>query len=418
MAMRAAFHNLGCRVNAYETEAMLEQLRLDGYRIVPFDEEADVYVVNTCTVTHIADRKSRQMLRRAREMNAAAVIVATGCYVEDAGTALLDDGTVDLFVGNSAKSRLADILRLYLHGDERRVYQEPIQAVREYDAMKITRAEGKTRAFLKIEDGCNRFCSYCMIPYVRGRVRSRPEEEILKEAESLVRAGYREIVLTGIHISSYGMDLDYPGENRQTPCASRAETNVRLLTLMRKTSAIPGLVRLRFGSMEPGIMTEEFVRSMTELPAVCPEFHLSLQSGCDETLARMKRKYDTDSYERICGRLRSAFANPAITTDVIAGFPGETEEEFEKTEAFLKKIGFAGIHVFKYSRREGTKAADYPDQVPEQVRKERSDALLQLGRKMRRAYAESFAGKEVEVLIEEENRGHTREMLDAVCLPD
>ena len=422
MPKKAAFHNLGCRVNAYETEAMLEQLKADGYEIVPFGTPADVCVVNTCTVTHIADRKSRQMLHRARELNPSAVVVAAGCYVEDAGEEILKDGTVDLIIGNHAKSQLSAILRLRESGETRAVYTEPIEAVREYEKIFISETEGRTRAFLKIQDGCNEFCSYCMIPYVRGRVRSRDADDIVKETAVLAAKGYAEIVLTGIHISSYGIDFDGRGSDSRLADAGEAKTNYRLLDLARRTAAVPGVKRIRFGSLEPGIMTEDFVRGLAEIPEICPQFHLSLQSGCDATLSRMKRHYSTAAYSEICGRLRAAFANPAITTDLIAGFPGETEEEFLATVEFVRSLHFAKTHVFKYSRRKGTRADKMPDQVPDHLKKTRSDVLIALDAESRHRYAESFTGKTVEVLFEEReakdglfiNTGHTREALDAV----
>ena len=433
MARKAAFHTLGCKVNAYETEAMTERLRDAGYEIVPFAPGADVYVINTCTVTNIADRKSRQMLHRAKELNPSAVVVAAGCYVEDAGGALERDPAVDLVIGNDAKSRLPELLEAWLSGaaeeegmddaDDANDAPPGIAGVREYDELTVSRLEGRTRAFLKIQDGCNQFCSYCMIPYVRGRVRSRREKDILAEAARLAANGCREIVVTGIHISSYGLDFDYPGENRQTPDAADARTNRRLLSLITKMARVPGVDRLRLGSLEPGIMTEDFVRAIAAIPELCPQFHLSLQSGCDATLARMRRKYRTREYEAICGRLRSHFRDPALTTDLIVGFPGETEEEFAETYAFAERIAFSKIHVFKYSKRTGTRAAAMKEQVPETVKKERSARLLALDRTMRRAYAERFLGREVSVLFEEaaeaEGRsamaGHTPEALDALC---
>ena len=423
---KAAFHTLGCRVNAYETEAMEEQLKADGFEIVPFGSEADVYIVNTCTVTGIADRKSRQMLHRAKEKNPGAVIVAAGCYVEDAGETLLHDEAPDLIIGNQAKASLAEILRRFFSGDPQRVYTGEIRFAKKYEEMPVTETRGRTRAFLKIQDGCNQFCSYCIIPYVRGRVRSRAAEEAYAEAERLTRAGYREIVLTGIHVSSYGIDFDAPGENRQTPDASYADTNRHLLELAGKIASLPGVERLRFGSLEPGIMTEEFVRELAGIPEICPQFHLSLQSGSDTVLVRMKRKYTTAAYEEICGRLRTHFHDPAITTDLIAGFPGETEEEFSETVSFVKKVGFAKTHIFKYSKREGTKAASMPGQIDESVKRQRSDLLIELDRQARAAYARRRAEMPVEVLFEERQErggilydtGHTREALDVLCVSE
>ncbi len=422
MGRRAAFHSLGCRVNAYETEAMTEQLRQAGYTIVPFESAADVYVINTCTVTNIADRKSRQMLHRAKELNPDAVVVAAGCYAEDEAARCGTDPAVDLTVGNHGKSKLALILEEYFeHRDP--LWENPdISTVKEYDGLAISDTEERARAFIKIQDGCNQFCSYCVIPYVRGRVRSRQLSDVLDEAGRLAEAGFREVVLTGIHLSSYGLDFLSPGRNLQTPDASAAETNRLLLTLIRETAEIPGIERIRMGSLEPGIMTEEFVSEIAALPAVCPHFHLSLQSGCDATLQRMKRKYTTADFRKICERLRAHFDRPAITTDLIAGFPGETDEEFRMSLDFAREMQFAKMHVFKYSRRDGTKAAEMSGQISETVKKERSRLLLELDRQAHAAYAGSFAGETVEVLFEEtETRGgrtfstgHTRHFLE-VC---
>ncbi|MDO5703061.1 MAG: tRNA (N(6)-L-threonylcarbamoyladenosine(37)-C(2))-methylthiotransferase MtaB [Lachnospiraceae bacterium] len=426
MNKRAAFHTLGCRVNAYETEAMAEQLQEDGYEIVPFETEADVYVINTCTVTNIADRKSRQMLHRAREMNPGAVIVAAGCYAEGAGGKIRASADADLILGNSEKLRIAEFLRDHMAGRERVVPEHALLREKEYRQASISRADGRTRAFVKIQDGCNQFCTYCMIPYVRGRVRSRSAADILSEAERLAEAGYAEIILTGIHISSYGIDFDAPGENRQTPHARNAVTNQHLLKLARDIAAIDGVKRLRFGSLEPGIMTEEFVNSLAEIPEICPQFHLSLQSGCDATLSRMNRRYDTAAYETIVGRIRKAFPCPAITTDVIAGFPGETEAEFAETIDFVTRIGFAKMHIFKYSRRDGTKAASMKGQLSEKVKKERSDKLAGIDRICALDFAKKFEGADVEVLFEERrdmggtvyDTGHTKEAVDALCISD
>ncbi len=420
MAGKAAFHTLGCKVNAYETEAMAEQLRRAGYTIVPFEPGADVYIVNTCTVTGIADRKSRQMLRRAREMNPDAVVVAAGCYAE-APEVLPADPVADILVGNHDKGRLAEVLAEYLSGRERACGGDSagIAGVKLYDETPVSGAFGRTRAYIKIQDGCNQFCSYCVIPYVRGRVRSRRKEAVVAEAETLAEAGFREVVLTGIHISSYGLDFEYPGENRRTPEAREAVTNRRLLSLIREIAGVPGITRIRLGSLEPGIMTEEFIAGITDIPEVCRAFHLSLQSGCDETLRRMRRRYTVSDYRRICGLIRRYCPDAAITTDIIAGFPGETEEEFLRTKEFVREIRFSKTHVFQYSRRRGTAAAAMEDQVPDRVRKARSAELIAMDREARRAYAETFSGRDVEVLFEEPSgtegfmRGHTREYLEA-----
>ncbi|MBQ6376430.1 MAG: tRNA (N(6)-L-threonylcarbamoyladenosine(37)-C(2))-methylthiotransferase MtaB [Lachnospiraceae bacterium] len=415
----AAFHNLGCRVNAYETEAMTEQLKNSGYRIVPFEEKADVYIVNTCTVTAIADRKSRQMLHRAKEQNPGAVIVAAGCYAQDGKESLLLDDSVDLLVGNSMKSQLSVILDRWFSGERQKVYNEPIADVRTYDELPISETEGRSRAFLKIQDGCNQFCSYCRIPYVRGRIRSRNPEEVLLEAKRLAAAGFSELILTGIHLSSYGRDFDGDYMAR-TGAPGTEKTNVHLLAVLREIAAVPEVVRIRMGSLEPAVMTEEFVRSISQIPEICPQFHLSLQSGCDRVLARMNRRYTTGEYEEICERLRRYFPDPAITTDVIVGFPGETEGEFLETLAFVRRIEFAKIHIFKYSIREGTKAAGMPGQVEEAVKKRRSAILSDAEFAMRMEYAMRRVGTDAEALFEEKHAsgagwiGHTREMLEAV----
>ncbi len=424
MKKKAALHNLGCKVNAYETEAMARKLADSGYEIVPFDEIADVYIVNTCTVTNMADRKSRQMLHRAKEKNPDAVVVAVGCYVQDAADTLREDRSVDLLIGNDNKAGIAEVLSDFFREKEGIVQKgtvNQIASVHSYEELGMADAGEHTRAFMKIQDGCNQFCSYCMIPYVRGRVRSRKQEEILAEAEHLAGLGYREVVLTGIHISSYGLDFDAPEENRQTPFADQAETNVHLLEVIRSIAAIDGIERVRLGSLEPGIMTEEFVREISEIPEICPQFHLSMQSGCDATLARMKRKYRTKEYAEKCALLRKYFENPALTTDIIVGFPGETDEEFAASYAFTEDVHFAHTHIFKYSRRTGTVAAAMKEQIPEETKKVRSGQLLALDERRREEYAKQFLNRKIEILWEEEKEGpegrilvgHTREYLEA-----
>lgn len=403
---KAALHNLGCKVNAYETEAMQQLLEEAGYEIVPFQEKADVYVINTCSVTNIADRKSRQMLHRAKKMNPDAVVVAAGCYVQAAGEELKKDAAIDVIIGNNRKKDLVPLLDEYFAG--KHVEEDSlidIGKTREYEALHINKIADHTRAFIKIQDGCNQFCSYCIIPYTRGRVRSRKPEEIMEEIKGLVDKGYREVVLTGIHLSSYGLDLD----------------GITLLDLMVKIDKIQGLERLRLGSLEPRIVTEEFTRTLASLRTICPHFHLSLQSGCDATLKRMNRRYTTEEYEKGCQILRKYFDRPAITTDVIVGFPQETEEEFAKTIEFLKRIHFYEMHVFKYSRRAGTRAADMPGQLTENQKDQRSDVLLKLDQEMSLEYRKSFLGEEKEVLMEEKIVidgteylvGHTREYVKA-----
>ncbi len=408
---KAALHNLGCKVNSYETEAMQQLLENAGYEIVPFAEGADVYIINTCSVTNIADRKSRQMLHRAKKMNPHAVVVAAGCYVQAAGEELKKDEAVDLIIGNNKKTELVSILEEYF-SQNRKPGEETVIAIgdtREYEKLSIDRIADHTRAFIKVQDGCNQFCSYCIIPYTRGRVRSRNPKEVEEEVRRLTASGYQEAVLTGIHLSSYGMD--FPEDERLT-----------LLDLIKRIHEIEGLKRIRLGSLEPRIVTGEFAKALAGLEKICPHFHLSLQSGCDETLKRMNRRYTTKDYLDRCEILRKAFNNPAITTDVIVGFPGETEEEFSITKEYLKKIQFYEMHVFKYSKRNGTRAAVMPGQIPESIKTGRSNELLQLEGEMSIAFRQSCLGSRTEVLMEEEYvwdgvrymTGHTREYVKAV----
>ena len=427
-----ALHNLGCKVNAYELEAIGQKLQEKGYRIVPFDSEADIYIVNTCTVTNIADRKSRQMLHRAKKRNPDAVVVAVGCYVQTGKEKALLDESIDLAVGNNRKKELPEILEEFLEKreeghnggqaasviaaektldhrsvadmDRERDYEEMLPEPEEAVPGKRL-PEDHTRAYLKIQDGCNQFCSYCIIPYARGRVRSRKPENVLREVRLLAAAGCREVVLTGIHISSYGMDFirktdgDYlagGSDLRRT-----AQERQYLLNLVKDIAGVEGIERIRLGSLEPRIITREFAEGLAALPQVCPHFHLSLQSGCDATLKRMNRHYTAEEYYEKVKLLREVFGRPAITTDVIVGFPGETEEEFAATRAFLEKVHFFEMHVFKYSVRQGTAAAAMPDQVPEQVKNERSARLLELESRMSREYRETYIGKEITVLTED-----------------
>ena len=401
---KVALHNLGCKVNAYETEAMQEMLEHAGYEIVPFQEGADIYVINTCTVTNIADRKSRQMLHRARKMNPDAVVVAAGCYVQAQAEKQVIDPCIDIVLGNNKKQDLLTALQAYeeAHGDLREV--SDINHTKEYENLHLTKQGEHTRAYIKVQDGCNQFCSYCIIPYARGRVRSRAKEDVVAEVTDLAKNGYQEVVLTGIHLSSYGIDF---------------ENEDNLLSLIRAVHEIEGIKRIRLGSLEPRIITEEFVQAIAALPKMCPHFHLSLQSGCNETLKRMNRRYTSEEFYEKCEILRKYFEKPALTTDVIVGFPQETEEEFETTYEFLKKICFYETHIFKYSKREGTKAAVMQGQIPEQIKAKRSARLIELGEKNRRAYEESFLGKTVEVLVEEKSdvngkemwTGHTKEYM-------
>ncbi len=413
---KAALHSLGCKVNAYETEAMQQLLEDAGYEIVAFEEKADVYIINTCSVTNIADRKSRQMLHRARKRNPAAVVVAAGCYVQAAHESLKKDLSVDILIGNNRKKDLIPVLESWFERQGKE-WPEPEECVidigktSEYEALSVGRISDHTRAFIKVQDGCSQFCSYCIIPYTRGRVRSRRPEDVEAEAYALAEAGYKEIVLTGIHLSSYG--VDFPKEE-----------GLDLTGLIRRLHRIEGICRIRLGSLEPGIVTESFAEALAELPKICPHFHLSLQSGCDETLKRMNRHYTTEEYAGCCEILRRFFRRPAITTDVIVGFPGETNEEFEKTKRFLKRIRFYEMHIFKYSRRAGTRADRMADQVAETDKAARSDELLALEREMSETYRREFIGEMVETLLEEKITvsgdeymlGHTREYVKAAVL--
>lgn len=396
---KAALHNLGCKVNAYETEAMQELLVRNGYEIVPFQEKADIYIINTCTVTNMADRKSRQMLHRARKQNPEALVVACGCYVQ------AKDGEqeecVDVVIGNNRKKDLIEILEGFESG-KKRLEKEilDINHTNEYEELHLEQTAEHTRAYVKVQDGCNQFCTYCIIPYVRGRVRSRARDSVLGEIQKLADNGYKEAVLTGIHLSSYGID-----------------TNDSLLGLILAVHEIPGIQRIRLGSLEPRIITQEFVETLAELPKICPHFHLSLQSGCDDTLKRMNRRYTSEEYYEKCMLLRKYFTRPALTTDVIVGFPGETQEEFAQSKAFIDKVNFYETHVFKYSKREGTKAAAMKDQIPEEIKACRSNELLSLSRRKQEAYEDALLGTVQEVLMEEEIlvegerylTGHTRE---------
>lgn len=399
---RAALHNLGCKVNAYETEAMQQLLEENGYEIVPFKEGADVYIINTCTVTNMADRKSRQMLHRAKKMNPDAIVVAAGCYVQAKEASGEIDESIDIVIGNNKKKDLIQILDGFYEkkqGQNKAVID--INHTHEYEEMHLNKTAEHTRAYIKVQDGCNQFCTYCIIPFARGRVRSRAKEDVVREVTELAANGYQEVVLTGIHLSSYGVDLE----------------NENLLSLILAVNEIEGIKRIRLGSLEPRIITEDFVKTISGLEKMCPHFHLSLQSGCDETLRRMNRRYTSEEYYEKCMLLRKYFAHPALTTDVIVGFPGETEEEFEKSKAFIDKVDFYETHIFKYSKREGTKAAVMDNQIPEQIKTARSNELLELGQKKRIKYEEQFVGTTVEVLMEEQIKidgenyqvGHTKE---------
>ncbi|MBD5455709.1 MAG: tRNA (N(6)-L-threonylcarbamoyladenosine(37)-C(2))-methylthiotransferase MtaB [Lachnospiraceae bacterium] len=421
-----ALHNLGCKVNGYEMDVMQQMLLEKGYEIVPFDQQADIYIINTCTVTNIADRKSRQMLHRAKKQNPDAVVVAVGCYVQTGKEEALKDESIDLAIGNNRKKDLIPILEEFFSEREKKNKTLngksviDIDHTDEYESMMLKHTAGHTRAFIKIQDGCNQFCSYCIIPYARGRVRSRNEEEILEEAQNLARSGYKEVVLTGIHISSYGLDFD----GITNISAGEDFPYERLLGLIQKLHEVEGIERIRLGSLEPRIVTEEFIKELSQLPGFCPHFHLSLQSGCDTVLKRMNRKYTTgEYYDKVC-ILRKYFDNPSITTDVIVGFPGETREEFEMTRKFLEHVGFYEMHIFKYSKRQGTIAAAMEHQITESEKAKRSDILMELEQEMSHKYRQKCLHKEMAVLFEEEKEingvlyqiGHSREYIKAAFL--
>ena len=407
MGNKVALHNLGCKVNAYEIEAMQQLLEEAGYEIVPFEPGADIYVINTCTVTNIADRKSRQMLHKAKKMNPEAIVVATGCYVQTGGEKLEKDEAIDLVLGYNQKINIVEALAEYAenkpgHGS----HVIKINQTKEYEELSIDHTAEHVRAYIKVQDGCNQFCTYCIIPYARGRVRSRNIESVLKEVRALAEKGYKEVVLTGIHLSSYG--VDFPEEKKET-----------LLSLIRAVHEIEGIRRIRLGSLEPGIVTREFAEGIAALPKVCPHFHLSLQSGCDETLERMNRRYRSGEYRERCELLREVYGNPALTTDVIVGFPQESEEEFRKSYDFVDSIRFYETHIFKYSRRQGTKAAAMDGQLTEAEKSFRSEKMIELHHRHAGDYEKSMLGKNLEVLIEEEYTkdgrtwylGHSREYI-------
>ena len=407
MGNKVALHNLGCKVNAYEIEAMQQLLEEAGYEIVPFEPGADIYVINTCTVTNIADRKSRQMLHKAKKMTPEAIVVATGCYVQTGGEKLEKDEAIDLVLGNNQKINIVEALAEYAenkpgHGS----HVIKINQTKEYEELSIDHTAEHVRAYIKVQDGCNQFCTYCIIPYARGRVRSRNIESVLKEVRALAEKGYKEVVLTGIHLSSYG--VDFPEEKKET-----------LLSLIRAVHEIEGIRRIRLGSLEPGIVTREFAEGIAALPKVCPHFHLSLQSGCDETLERMNRRYRSGEYRERCELLREVYGNPALTTDVIVGFPQESEEEFRKSYDFVDSIRFYETHIFKYSRRQGTKAAAMDGQLTEAEKSFRSEKMIELHHRHAGDYEKSMLGKNLEVLIEEEYTkdgrtwylGHSREYI-------
>ena len=409
MKKKVALHNLGCKVNAYEVEAMQQLLENAGYETVPFEEGADVYVINTCTVTNIADRKSRQMLHKAKKMNPDAIVVATGCYAQADTEKLKEDTAVDLILGNNQKTQIVEALEEYEKEHAKQVQVIEINHTKEYEELSISSTAEHVRAYIKVQDGCNQFCTYCIIPFARGRVRSRKIEEVLSEVETLAAKGYKEVVLTGIHLSSYG--VDFPKEERES-----------LLSLIQAVSRVEGISRIRLGSLEPRIITEEFLEGIVKTGKVCPHFHLSLQSGCNKTLKNMNRRYSAQEYAEKCELIRKFYPAPALTTDVIVGFPQETEEDFEESYEFVKKIHFYETHIFKYSRRHGTKAASMDGQLTEAAKAQRSDRMLELHEIRTREYEEAMIGKKMELLLEEEIEidgrpwyvGHSREYVRAV----
>lgn len=409
---KVALHNLGCKVNTYETDAMRQSLMEHGYEIVPFDTGADIYVINTCTVTNIADRKSRQMLHKAKKMNPDAIVVATGCYVQAAGEEILKDEAIDVVIGNNNKSKLVEIIEEYINNNAHNAVLDDLSHTNDYEDMTMTTVTEHTRAFIKIQDGCNQFCTYCIIPYARGRIRSRKLDDIVNEVSTLAKNGYKEIVLTGIHLSSYGKDMK--------------DESLSLIDAIKEVTKVTGIERVRLGSLEPMIITEEFLEKLSRISEFCPHFHLSLQSGCEDTLKRMNRHYTPkEYYDRTC-LIRKFYPRAAITTDVIVGFPQETEEEFEITKNFLQKVNFAEMHIFKYSKRKGTIAAKMENQVDDVVKAKRSDILIKINEAQNTEYKNSFIGETTEILLEEEisykgekyQVGHTKEYVKVGIVAD
>ncbi|NLK35138.1 MAG: tRNA (N(6)-L-threonylcarbamoyladenosine(37)-C(2))-methylthiotransferase MtaB [Gracilibacteraceae bacterium] len=381
---RAAFYTLGCKVNQYETEAMIESFEKSGYEIVDYSEYADVYIINTCTVTNMGDRKSRQIIRKARDRNPEALVAVVGCYSQIAPGEVLEIPEVSLVVGTNERSRMVELVEHAMRKKEKLNMVSDIMKVREFEDMPIKNYRNRTRAFLKIQEGCDQYCTYCIIPYARGHVRSRKPDSIMAEVKELAESGFREIVLTGIHVASYGKDLG----------------NTSLIDIIEKVHEIDGIQRIRMSSVEPNIITDGFIERLSRLPKICRHFHLSLQSGCDETLKRMNRKYTTGEYRSVVAKLREVFADVAITTDLIVGFPGETEEEFKRTVDFIEEIAFSSMHVFKYSQRSGTPAARYSNQIKPQVKDARSKVVTAIARKNEEKFKKAFIGRSKSVLYE------------------
>ena len=399
MEKTVALITLGCKVNQYETNAMSQKLIENGYKVVEHTQKADIYIINTCTVTNMSDRKSRQMIRRAKEMNPKAFIIAVGCYVQVSKEEVEKIEEIDLALGNEEKVNIVDYCNKLLEekDSEKQSAMEDVMQAKEFSEFGETSYTEKTRAVIKVQDGCDRFCSYCIIPYARGKVRSRKPEHIIKEIENIAKQGIKEVVITGIHIASYGKDF---------------RNGYKLIDLLEEINQIEGIERIRLGSIEPLLITEEFVQRLTKLEKICEHFHLSLQSGCDETLKRMNRRYTIEQFTEIVERLRVAYSNVNLTTDIIVGFPGETEEEFNKTYKFLENIKFYKMHIFKYSQRKGTKAAEMPEQISPEEKEKRSKKLIELSDKNEEEYNKKYIGKTVEVLWEEEKqgtyKGHTK----------
>lgn len=395
---------LGCKTNQYETDGMMEILKKMGASVVNFEDTADVYLINTCSVTNMADKKSRQMIHRARKNNPEALVIACGCYVQAEKEKLSQDKDIDIIISNNRKKDIGHVIAEYFNSGETACFTD-ISREKEFEELDVNKPVYHTRAYVKIQDGCNQFCTYCIIPYVRGRIRSRSMDSVIDEISRLAEAGVKEVVLTGIHISSYGRDMD---------------GDTGLADLVENISKIEGIERIRLGSLEPGIITEEFAHRIKAVDKLCPHFHLSLQSGCDSVLKRMNRKYTCSEYMEKCELLRKVYKNPAITTDVIVGFPGETEEEFECTRKYLEDINLYEMHIFKYSQRKGTPAATMPNQVDPSVKNSRSDVLLAISEHNKHAYQDLFVGTTVKVLVEElveKNgeeymRGHTERYMD------
>ena len=391
-----SFITLGCKVNQYETNAMAQKFKEKGYKVIEGEAKADIYVINTCTVTNMSDRKSRQMIRRAKEINPEAIIIAVGCYVQVAKKEIEKIKEIDLALGNEEKVDIVKYCNEIIQKNKKEEIADVMQS-RKFAEFGETSYTEKTRAVIKVQDGCDRFCSYCIIPYARGRVRSREPEHIIKEIKQIANEGIKEVVITGIHIASYGKDF---------------KKDYKLIDLLEEINKIDGIERIRLGSIEPLLITEEFVQRLVKLEKICEQFHLSLQSGCDETLKRMNRRYTTQQFEEIVKRLRKAYDNVNLTTDIIVGFPGETEEEFAKTYKFLEKIKFYKMHIFKYSPRKGTRAEQMPQQIEPQLKEERSKKLIELSDKNEKEYNSEYVGKRVEVLWEEQKneiyKGHTK----------